>query len=396
MFNKIILPVAFAVLFLFLPVQAAASQVETSLNEPAKTWQGGKLYRPGTLNVLQLEGTYLEMGRQYGHLMSYVLQDLYQEAVVDYFMEKKGLSRETMLQTAKGLYEFYPRRFKDLIQGMAQTSGLDLEEQIMLNALELYGTLSGCSAIFAWNDFTAGSPLITGRNYDWFESYTDFASSLTLTVFNPHSGTSAAIVTLAGVIYATTGINSEGIFIELNNGLPSGGKLTHLNRVHAVINLLAFLFDYETIEQVDAAMHSTRSNFSFIINIADQNKAFSYEWPPFGLKRRSGEENGLLVSTNHFAHPSWGLMLQDGTGFKSIKRRDNLLKLGRENKGTINISKMMKILDTSMQQGGATWPPEGDIRTVYQVIAEPETLRLWIKVPGHQDWTDVDLNDYFQ
>ncbi len=396
MLSKNILPVAFAVLFLLLPVQVAASQDKNDLNEPAKTWQGSKLYRPGSINVLKLEGTYLEMGQQYGHLMSEVLQDLYQEAVVDYFMGKKGLSRETMLQTAKGLYEFYPRRFKDLIQGMAQTSNLDLEEQIMLNALELYGTLSGCSAIFAWDDFTAGSPLLAGRNYDWFESYTDFASSLTLTVLNPDSGTPTAIVTFAGVMYATTGLNSRGIFLELNNGLPSGGNLTHLNRVHAVINLLAFLLDYETMDQVDAAMHSTRSNFAFIINIADQNQAVAYEWPPFDLKRRSGEENGLLVSTNHFAHPAWGLMLQEDTGFKSELRRDNLLKLGRKNRGLINISKMKKILDTSMQQGGATWPQEGNIRTVYQVIAEPETLRLWIKAPGHQDWTGVDLNNYFQ
>lgn len=396
MLSKILPPLAFAVLFLLLPVQAAASQNQAAPNEPAETWQGGSLYQPVSINVLELQGTYMEMGRQYGHLMSHVLQDLYQEAVVEHFMGEKGLSREKMLQTAQGLYEFYPRRFKDLIQGMSQTSGLDLEEQMMLNALELYGTMSGCSAIFAWDDFTAGSPLIAGRNYDWFESYTDFARSLTLTVLNPDSGTSTAIVTFAGVMYATTGMNSKGLFIELNNGLPSGGNLTHLNRVHAVVNLLAFLVDYETMDQVDAAMHSTRSNFAFIINIADQDRAFAYEWPPFGLKRRSGEEHGLLVSTNHFAHPSWGLMLQEDTGFKSEKRRDNLLNLGRENRGEININKMKDILDTTMQQDGATWPPDGDIRTVYQVIAQPETLKLWIKVPGHQDWTGVDLNHYFQ
>jgi len=29
------------------------------------------------------------------------------------------------------------------------------------------------------------------------------------------------------------------------------------------------------------------------------------------------------------------------------------------------------------------------------VIAVPESLQIWLKVPGFQDWTKVDLKSYF-
>lgn len=363
--------------------------------DPEAVFEKGKLYKYGKINVLDLKGSYREMGRQYGSLMSEELQRLYQKAIIDHFMDKKGLSRESMLNAAKGLYYFYPQRFKDIIQGMSETSGLSLDDQIIINALELYGLMPGCAGIFAWDEYTGGAPLIAGRNYDWFDSYADFAKSLTVTVFQPDTGIPTAIITFAGVIYATTGINSHGLFLELNNAFPSGGGLNHLNRVCAMSNLLAFLLDYQSMDQLDAAMNTTRSNFSFIINTADKHSAFSYEWPPFDLKRRSHDAPGLLVSTNHFIDSAWGLTMQENTGFKSVLRRDNLLRLGHKHKGKINLESMMDILDTPIEQGGAAWPKQGQVNTVYQIIAMPEDLKVWIKVPGYQDWVDVNLRRFF-
>lgn len=361
-----------------------------------ETFEKGNLYRYGEICVLDLEGTFLEMGRQYGRLMAGRMQELYDQAINDYFMDQKGLSRETMLQAARGLFDFYPQRFRDIIRGMSETSGMSLEEHILLNGLELYGPMAGCSAIFAWDKHADQGRLIAGRNYDWFDSYSDFAKQLTVTVFRPVSGIPACIITFAGVIYVSTGMNSKGLFIELNNGLPSGGGLFHTNRVHPIVNLMAFLFDYEYMEQLDAAMHTTRSNFAFIINAADEKSAVSYEWPPFDLRRRLADEPGLLVSTNHFVHPSWDLAPQDNNEFKSRIRRKNLLDLGRRATGPIDAQTMMDILDTPMDKGGATWPDKGNIRTIYQIMVIPRDRSIWVKIPGYQDWTAINLQRFFQ
>ncbi|MDD3049568.1 MAG: C45 family autoproteolytic acyltransferase/hydrolase [Candidatus Cloacimonetes bacterium] len=358
-------------------------------------FESGELFRSGKVNVLSLHGNYHQMGRQYGFLLKEELQDLYQSAIVEYFQETKSVSSELMIEMAMSFYELYPQRFKEIFLGMAETSGLTLEEHMMLNSLERYGSLSGCSGIIAWDDYAGVNPLIIGRNYDWFDKYTEFAQTLTVTVFNPDSGISNAIVTFAGIIYLTTGMNEDGIFMELNNGLPSGGTLSYHNRIPAIVSLFSFLNDYSSIEQIDAAFNTTRNNFAFIINVADKKQGRSYEWAPFEHRRRNGDNDGLLVATNHFADPSWGIILQDTAGFKTESRRENLLLLGEKNKGKIDTEVMKIIMDTPLEEGGATWPDSGSIRTVYQIITIPELLQIWVKVPGYQNWTKVDLDKYF-
>jgi hypothetical protein len=305
-----------------------------------------------------------------------------------------------MKAAAMSLYRHYPQRFKDILEGMAETSGLSLEEQVMLNAIELYGSMAGCSGILAWGEYTNHRPLIAGRNYDWFEKYLELAQSLTVTVFNPDSGIPNAIITFAGVIYATTGLNAEGVFLQLNNGLPSGGSLKYADRVPAMISLLASLNDCGSLEQLDSFFNTTRTDFAFIINAADQSRGVSYEWAPFEHRRRSADAEGLLVATNHFTDPSWGIVLQDQAGFETVRRRDNLLALGREKKGKMHLATMKEILDTPMNRGGATWPIDGSMptpyRTTYQIIAMPASLQLWLKVPGFQDWTGVALKGLFE
>jgi hypothetical protein len=90
------------------------------------------------------------------------------------------------------------------------------------------------------------------------------------------------------------------------------------------------------------------------------------------------------------------MALMQNTGFKTVKRRRNLLSLGHKNKGKMNAGKMMDILDIPMNAGGATWPAGEKIQTVYQVIAIPGELKLWVKVPGFQNWTGVDLASIFK
>lgn len=361
--------------------------------ELMSSFEGGRLYRSGKINVPVLHGSYRRMGRQYGHLLSGELKSLYGAAVVDHFQRARGLSDAEMDRAAMSLYRFYPQRFKDMIGGMAETSGLSLREHIMLNAIEFYGLMSGCSGIIAWGDYVKGQTLIAGRNYDWFEEYTAFAQSLAVTVFNPDSGIPNAIVTYAGVIYATTGLNAKGVFLELNNGLPSGGSLKYDDRVPAIVNLLAALTDCGSLDELDAFFNTTRTEFTFIVNAADRTRGASYEWAPFEHRRRCPDAEGLLVSTNHFADPSWGIVLQDQAGFETVLRRENLLALGHERKGRIDPEVIKEILDTPMNKGGATWPADGSMqyRTTYQIVAEPASLWMWLKVPGFQDWVGVGL-----
>ena len=82
--------------------------------------------------------------------------------------------------------------------------------------------------------------------------------------------------------------------------------------------------------------------------------------------------------------------MDDRLGEKTITRRSNLLTLGHKFQGTFSPEVMMKVLDTMIDEGGAT--VEG---TIYQVIAVPGKLELRIKAPEIQNWTEIRLGPLF-
>jgi hypothetical protein len=127
------------------------------------------------------------------------------------------------------------------------------------------------------------------------------------------------------------------------------------------------------------------------VGTADDQTSRCFEWPVFDVKRRlSVRRPGLMVATNHFTEPSRGLPKPDDKKFGATRaRRQNLLKLAEHFKGSIDMSRMKKILDTRIEDLGATTG-----NTVYQVIAEPGTMTISLKVPGMIDWTDIPIGEF--
>lgn len=401
--NKMYQKISYIFLVLFCIVIFMAGQTYASNLKLVSEFESGKLYKSGKINVLTLRGNFREMGRQYGKLLKNDLNEFYNSAIKECFIKKQKVPYDIMLKIGRGVFEFYPKRFKEIIYGMSETSGLNVEELLILNAVEFYTSISGvnmgCSGIAVWNGYTQGKPLIFGRDYEYFKYYKEFSKFLTVVVFNPNDGSNpTASIGLAGQIYVVNGINKEGLFLELNNAMPSVGPLFYPNRIHMIVMLFTYLFNSSTMEQLDAAFNTGRACFPYIINAADKNEAFSYEWAPFDIKRRSSNDTGLLVSTTHFVDPSWGLPEPPDGSFLTQTRYKNLLSLAKKYKGGFNVEKMMLVLDTPVHEGGPTLTGKSitQFATIYQIIAVPEKLKLWIKAPDYQDWTEVDLNRLFK
>lgn len=358
------------------------------------TFEGGKLYRAGQMNVLELHGTFRQMGRQYGHLLKDQLQAFYQDTIEVRIIKKGTATAEEISGIAHKVFDFYPKRFRDLFHGMAETSGMDVEKHIRLNmacGFILEAPTAQCSAIAAWGDYTGGKPLVFGRNWDLPKAlFKDFVKLFTVVVFNPEDGNPVADINFPGSLVLQTAMNKEGLFLEFNNGLFSGGPISFENRKPVNTLLLEFLFDCSNMRELDAGFHTGRANAVGIVNVADKAAAYAYEWPTFDLKKRAADRSGLLVETNHFVDPGWGLSELPPAvekELKTIKRRNNLLSLGDKFKGKIDAGKMMEILEIPIDKGGAAFP-EG---TLYHLVAVPGELKWWLKIPEFQDWTEIDL-----
>ncbi len=220
--------------------------------------------------------------------------------------------------------------------------------------------------------------------------YKRFTSFIVVAVFNADDGSlPAALVNYAGVIYNATGMNREGLFMELNAGPWMGFSL---ERQSIFVSLFSFLQDYASVADVHRAFVSTLPNLASIVNVADRSGAVSYEMSLYDARRVEPQSPGLLVSSNHFVSSSWPLAaMEDDKAGWTVTRRTNLLALAGKHKGGITHRTMMQMLDVPIERGGAA--VEG---TIYQVVAVPATLTFWIKMPGTQDWTEIPLKPLFR
>jgi hypothetical protein len=296
---------------------------------------------------------------------------------------------------SKGAYDRYPEKFRALMSGISETSGLPLEKIVILDQILgiefLMTEEGGCSAVAAWDEYTAGKLLVLGRDFDLSEDFKKFSPFLNVIVYNPIDDVPTAVVCYPGEVTSFTGMNANGVFFEINEGAKSGGTSIDEDRLILPVEMVRLLTDYPGFGEIDAAMNTLRSNYAFIIQVADKEAAYSYEASVLDIKRRAGQEPGLLVATNDFVDPAWGLTPPLDAEDKSVQRRDNLLGLANTYKGKITPDTMMQIMDTPFEEGGATWTN----RTEYQVVVEPANNTLWIKTRGIQDWVEIDLNKYF-
>jgi hypothetical protein len=382
-----------ALRMLVLASLAAGARVNADENglKRVGAFEQGTLFRAGPVHVLKLAGTYREMGRQYGRLLGPELQALYRVAIEEEYLGRQGYTLEQLRRAAHRVFDVYPKRYREIVEGMAQTSGLGLEKQILLNAIEWIPKLerpgAHCSGVAAWGDYTGFRPLLFGRNNDDTSFFKRFAPWTVVFVLDPGDGSiPVAIVNYAGVIYAPSGMNAEGVFLELNSGNNSFGYFP--GRISVFTTLVSFLQDYATLDQLEPAFKATKPEFAVIVNAADPASAASFECSPAEAKRRGPDKPGFLAATNHFVDPAWNLPPpDDAASALTVTRREHLLQLGEVYKGRFSVATMKQVLETTIEKGGATDAET----TIYQILAVPETLTLWLRAPGTFEWQQVPL-----
>lgn len=355
----------------------------------------------GGIEVVSLSGSWREMGRQYGRQVSAHLHHVY-----DFMMRKiSGDASQTdpvvsqpasekaaaVREMADRLVARYPHQFREFFRGTAETSGLSYSQLTLINAVE-YTEGFYCSGIAVWGDYSKDGRLVYGRNYDG-RSFAPIAQDLLVTVFHPADGSiPTAIVGYAGELYAVNAFNRAGLFLELNNSMPSAGSEFDFERFSGTASLLEMMFQAEDLDYVDAFFQTHRGFASFLIGVADSRQARVYEWCAQGMKRSDHlMPEGLAVLTNHYVHPDWPFAIpSDADSWNSISRRAHLLALAEASKGDIDAEGMCRIVSMPFEEGG----PQLDL-TLYQMVFEPAGAMLRFRVGGSSTWTLIDLNIFF-
>lgn len=367
-----------------------ADEQTVTIYDAVESFEQGVKAHKNNISVVNLRGTWFEMGRQNGMLMKKELNDVYQ--FIHNLYETGAVDPEMALAVVEKQVRQTPFRIAEFMRGASETSGLTIQQLQEVNAVERICGISQCSAAFCWGDYTNG-PLVIGRNYDYNSKFSVLKDDVAVTVYHPSDGSLAvATIGYVGEIYAVNALNEKGIFLELNNGSPATRINSPVARITGTTMLFAALFETDDLLDWELFFNTTACSSSYIINLADSQRAVSYEWCPIDAKRGDGMlPEGLMVSTNYYVNPEW-LFVQpsDAQCWNGITRRNNLINLCEASKGAIDVQKMKEIIGTKMEEGGAM-----NAMTVYQMVVTPETKSLWLRVTGGEEsWLQIDLSGF--
>lgn len=356
------------------------------------SFENGTRRDDGPVIIVKVCGTWLEMGRQYGALLKNELRDIYDNFMQPEFEKDPELKKKATYR-ANSIYEGYSRNLKIYFDGICEGSGLTLEELKYVNAVEYSINLSGCSTMVAWNDWTSEG-LIFGRNYDYTELYRKIAKDVVLTVFCPSDGSQKiASIGYAGETYVVNGINESGLFVVLNNGTPSGGTDIFEDRFYSPVRLMDLLFEATDMDYVRKFFKAVNANGSHIIIVSDGKSCEVFEWDKRGMHESVKVDDSLYCLTNYYLSPEWEYETPtDETAWNAITRRNNLIARATEQKGKIDAEWMMKTMQTPIEDGG----PFFKLLSLYEMIWEPDSEKMWVRVVNKCDWEPIDLRKIFE
>ena len=374
----------------------------------------GKMFNTGDdkIRVLQLQGSWREMGQQYGTLVKDLVDDIYKSTVQALYDKQWTTEEEASELFGSRVFGAASTRRQQLYRGVADGLGWPVEKVVVLDQsgfMSFYQaklhSFAGCTTLFSWGDATVDGRTYTGRNQDWGEQFVDLP--LVLTVYNPTDGSNAiANMNWLGWMFGMTAINDKGVYIDLHDGSAMGGQVVATERPSIGAAVLDFLAECDTAEDVGNRFNGSRPDICLIWDVADPSgNCFSYETTLNECRRRFPEDT-TLVAVNSFLNPDWGIHTRD-TISNSLKRFQNITDRAAEAHGHIDAEKTMEIFDirlfnedgTFKDKGGATKPKVQDADlTNYQMVTIPDSLDIWIKIPVpamQTDWRHIDLKTLF-
>lgn len=258
-----------------------------------------------------------------------------------------------------------------------------------------------CTAFGIWDERTADSSLLIGRNFDFYVG-DEFAVNKIVSFVRPESGYKFASIGWAGMIGVVSGMNEKGLSITLNSAksdIPFGAR-TPVSIIAREILQYASTID----EAMEIA--SARESFvseSFLIGSAIDHKTVVIEKSTEQTVLFDPDTN-FIILTNHFqsdALVNTPLNKENMNNLTSVYRHERVKEL-LQAEPVIDHFDAADILRNRKGKSGKDIG-NGNELAINQLIAhhaiifEPEKLRFWVSTAPWQlgPFLCYDLNAVF-
>lgn len=364
------------------------------------------------LYVLQLNGSWYEMGRQYGALSKEPMQAMYDKIVQPEFDNGLISQEEAFELFGRRVFKSLSLRRKQYFQGVADGLGWPLEKVVVLDQsgpMAIYlgklHSFSGCTSLTTWGENTQQGHTLVGRNMDWSEIFLDFP--IFVTVYNPTDGSNSVVnVSWPGWQWLVTGFNDKGVYTDLHDGTSMGGNIVSIEKPSFLNSVFDFMAESDDVAALSARFQAAKTDVAAIWMLADKGHACAYENTIQENRLRIAEKDAQsFITVNTFLNPDWGLGRRETQSF-SLKRFDNLEARHSEKAGAIDAQGMRDIFDIPLynqdgsfkENGGVTKPTNQDVDlTNYQIVTNLDEQQLWVKLPALEgDWAHIDVKALFE
>jgi dienelactone hydrolase/predicted choloylglycine hydrolase len=189
----------------------------------------GRLWQVGEQKVLLVAGTPYEMGLQHGKLLAREARECARMFLDEFAIAKLGQTRQTFADIWKQAEPNIPQKYKDELRGIAEGSGVPIEELQLLHAIP---ERFHCSGAAAFGPATRDGKLYHTRSLDYsLEIGKDKTAqeNSVVVVYKPDDGYAHVNVAWAGFAGSVTGMNAQGVAVgemgcrhkaETYDGLP--------------------------------------------------------------------------------------------------------------------------------------------------------------------------------
>jgi dienelactone hydrolase len=249
-------------LLLLLVAGARADEVR-----PEKVAQhgAGVLYRYGDQRVLVVSGAPREMGLAHGKLLAREIKEDVQAFLHDWAIADRGRTREELQAIWDRLAPHIPKRYHEEILGIAEGSGVPVEDIRLIHAIPSRYHCTGAAALPA---VTKDGKVYHTRSLDYSLDIGKTVRPQTnaiLYVCAPDEGFAHAIVSWAGFVGCVTGMNLEGVAVGEMGSKSSDETYDGIPMIFHLREVLARAKDLAAAKEIWAAGPRT-CGFNFVFS----------------------------------------------------------------------------------------------------------------------------------
>ncbi len=164
------------------------------------------------------------------------------------------------------------------------------------HALQDKNMVVGCTSFSAWNQKSADSNLIVGRNFDFYVG-DEFAQNKIVCFYNPVKGNKFVFITWGGFVGAVSGMNNQGLTVTINaskSDIPSGSATPISLVAREILQYASTIAEAQAI----AEKRKTFVSESILVASVKDGKTAIIEKSPSKIGLYQSDTNYIICANN--------------------------------------------------------------------------------------------------